>query len=82
MAAKYGKDLAEQDEATAQAANAYWANFAKTGDPNGPGLPTWPAYEARTDGLMDFTEDGPKGGPDPWKARMDVTEAAASAPAR
>lgn len=33
---------------------AYWVNFAKTGDPNGPGLPTWPAYTGATDLNLEF----------------------------
>ena len=78
VAAKYGKDLTAKDEAIARAANTYWVNFAKTGDPNGPGLPRWPAYDAAGSGVMDFTSAGaPVGGPDPWKARLDVVAAVA-----
>ena len=74
VAARYGKDLTASDRATAQAANAYWANFAKTGNPNGAGLPEWPAYSAQKDVLMDFTPTGPVAKPDPWKVRLDLVE--------
>lgn len=36
----------------------YWTNFAKTGDPNGPGLPEWPAYSAERPVTMCFDEKG------------------------
>jgi para-nitrobenzyl esterase len=78
VAAKYGKDLTPKDEAAAQAANAYWANFAKSGDPNGKGLVEWPAYDAQTDAILDLTNEGPKAGPDPWKVRLDLAEAVAN----
>src|SRR5262249_57165769 len=32
------------DRALADRVSSYWVNFAKTGDPNGKGLPRWPAY--------------------------------------
>ena len=73
--ARYGKDLAPADKATAEAANAYWVNFAKSGNPNGAGLPEWPAYKADTDLLLDFAEKGPVAGSDPWKERLDLVEA-------
>jgi len=33
---------------------SYWTNFAKTGDPNGPGLPKWSAYDIADDNVMEF----------------------------
>jgi para-nitrobenzyl esterase len=32
----------------------YWANFAATGNPNGPGLPNWPQYEPGTEAQIQF----------------------------
>lgn len=36
----------------------YWANFAKTGNPNAPGLVDWPRYEANTHQLLSLRPGG------------------------
>jgi para-nitrobenzyl esterase len=37
--------------------SSYWANFAKTGNPNGKGLPEWPAYEPKEKKIMVLSEN-------------------------
>lgn len=36
----------------------YWTNFAKTSDPNGPGLPPWPRYHPKSREYVRFANDG------------------------
>ena len=57
--------------------NTYWANFAKTGNPNGKGLPVWPLYDPQKEEILDVELDGkPVSKPDPRKARFNVVEKA------
>ena len=35
----------------------YWINFAATGDPNGKGVPAWPAYRTDTEETLDFGDE-------------------------
>ena len=80
VAARYGDALSPLDAEVARTINAYWINFARTGDPNGPDLAPWPRYLTGADELLMIGADGRfVGGPDPWKARLDLVEDSATA---
>lgn len=71
-AIKYGAQTTAKDVAMGKTISAYIANFAKTGNPNGAGLPAWPKYDVASDPLMEFSVAG-KAVPerDPWGADID-----------
>jgi para-nitrobenzyl esterase len=44
LPARNGVSPNSQDLAVSATLQSYWTNFARTGDPNGAGLPSWPRY--------------------------------------
>jgi para-nitrobenzyl esterase len=42
-------DFTPDQEQLSQAMITYWTNFAKTGDPNSAGVPTWSPYSSGAD---------------------------------
>ena len=50
------RDLTGIDYDLSRTMVRYWTNFAKTGNPNGPGLPVWEPYTAQRRGSMELGE--------------------------
>jgi para-nitrobenzyl esterase len=52
----------------------YWTNFAKTGDPNGPGLAPWPRFVNSAPQTMVLTGDGCHAAPVPSEPALKVLD--------
>ena len=54
----------DADRRLGEMMSSYWTNFAKTGDPNGPGLPQWPAFREDRQVLLRIKARPELGSPD------------------
>jgi para-nitrobenzyl esterase len=49
-----GEPWTDEDRKIGDAMSSYWANYARTGNPNGPGLAPWPAWDGKTEQVMEL----------------------------
>jgi para-nitrobenzyl esterase len=64
-----GWTIRPEDRKLSEQMMGYWTNFAKTGDPNGAGLPEWPKYGAKDELIhLDSTITS---GPDALRPRYE-----------
>jgi len=57
---------------------AYWSNFARAGDPNGPGLPKWPRYDGEDGFPVMHLDVASAARPDVLRKRYETLDAVLS----
>jgi para-nitrobenzyl esterase len=62
------------DRKVADLITSYWTNFAKNGNPNGPGLAKWPAYDAKGRQILRL-DAAPKAEAETNRARYELQDA-------
>ncbi len=67
------KRLTDGDWAISETVATYWTNFAKRGDPNGPGVPAWPGFTEKNGQVMYF-KDHARPGPVPSADALEVLD--------
>jgi para-nitrobenzyl esterase len=68
-----GWNVRPEDRKLSDEVMTYWTNFAKTGDPNGAGLPSWPKYTQEDYALIHLNSTITSG-PDTLRARYEFLE--------
>ena len=72
-------DWGPDDEKTGETMNAYWANFIKTGNPNGAGLAKWPDF-GKTHEVMHLNVES-RAVPEAHRDRYEFLETVQKSPA-
>ena len=63
-----------EDRDVSELMASYWTNFAKTGDPNAPGLPRWPAYGPSGGYQVMHIQVAPRAAPDDQRGRYEFID--------
>lgn len=58
-----------QDRQLSEMMQKYWSNFARSGNPNGPGLPHWPIYSSTEGWPVMFLDEKPEAHKDDLRGR-------------
>jgi len=72
---KHARQYTEVDTKLSDTMSSYWTNFVKTGDPNGPGLPTWPVFDDKAASPVMYLGTQIQPGPLPNKPGLDFMDA-------
>jgi para-nitrobenzyl esterase len=67
-----GADWRPEDRKLSDEMMSYWTNFARTGDPNGAGLPAWPRFDK--EGAVLHLDSDTTAAPDTTRARYEFLE--------
>ena len=60
-----------EDKALSELVRKFWTNFARSGDPNGAGLPKWPAYKPKGDAQVMYLNAASRAEKDSQRGRYE-----------
>ena len=67
--------FSDSDRKASDVIQHYWTNFARNGNPNGAGVPSWPPFDPGAARYMEFTAGGPVVNEKPRAAHCEVFRA-------